>query len=238
MDLEIIAHRGASHYCPENTLASFEKALSQGVDGIELDVRMAKDGELVISHDATVDRLSDTVGYIFKKNLKQLKKMDFGKKFSKKYKGEPIATFEEVLNLTADHDITLHIELKNDPNMPKDLEEKVLDAVASAGAESKAIYSSFDHQALEKIYKINPDTRLGLLFHINLIDPFAYIDRLNIPVYALHPNHIYVDKKYVKAAHKRDMRVNIYTVNQKAWAKDYQKMGVDGLITNDPLILK
>src|SRR5699024_5745889 len=122
--MKIIAHRGASTYAPENTLAAFQKALDQQANGIELDVRLTKDNVPVICHDATVNRTSNGKGYIHNMTVSQLKKLDFGASFSNKYKGEMIPTLEETLTLIGDASITLHIEIKNGPIIPKYLEQK------------------------------------------------------------------------------------------------------------------
>src|SRR5699024_5258778 len=108
--LQIIAHRGASHYAPENTLAAFEKALEQKADGIELDVRLSKDGVSVINHDETINRTSN--GKVINKLLtvEQLKQYDFGRHYYRKYRKETIETLEEVLQLVQETDDTLHIK--------------------------------------------------------------------------------------------------------------------------------
>lgn len=235
--MKIIAHRGASTYAPENTLAAFQKALDQQADGIELDVRLTKDNVPVICHDATVNRTSNGKGYIHNMTVSQLKKLDFGASFSKKYKGEMIPTLEETLALIEDASITLHIEIKNGPIIPKNLEQKIVELVYEYGFEDQAVYSSFDHHSLQRLSEIDPRAKIGLLFHINLIHLFEYIENTGLRVHSIHPNHFYVTEEMIEEAHKRNIEVNIYTVNNKAMALSYQQIGIDGLITNNPLIL-
>lgn len=235
--MNIIAHRGASHYAPENTLAAFEKALEQKADGIELDVRLSKDGVPVINHDATINRTSNGKGFIHSQTLEQLKSYDFGSHFSRKFRHEKIATLEEVLELVRDTDITLHIELKNGPLIPDDLEANTLELIYKYHMENKVIYSSFDHHSLQRLHKLDPRAKISLLFHINLLNFFDYVDHTGLPVYGLHPNHFYVTEEMIAGAKERNMQLNVYTVNNKKMAKHYQQLGIDGLITNDPLIL-
>lgn len=235
--MNIIAHRGASHYAPENTLAAFEKALEQKADGIELDVRLSKDGVPVINHDATINRTSNGKGFIHSQTLDQLKSYDFGSHFSRKFRHEKIATLEEVLELVQDTDITLHIELKNGPLIPDDLEANTLELIYKYHMENKVIYSSFDHHSLQRLHKLDPRAKISLLFHINLLNFFDYVDHTGLPVYGLHPNHFYVTEEMIAGAKERNMQLNVYTVNNKKMAKHYQQLGIDGLITNDPLIL-
>lgn len=235
--MKIIAHRGASTYAPENTLAAFQKALDQQADGIELDVRLTKDNVPVVCHDATVNRTSNGKGYIHNMTVSQLKKLDFGASFSNKYKGEMIPTLEETLTLIGDASITLHIEIKNGPIIPKNLEQKIVELVYKYGFEDRVVYSSFDHHSLQRLSEIDPRAKIGLLFHINLIHLFEYIENTGLRVHSIHPNHFYVTEEMIEGAHKRNIEVNIYTVNNKAMALSYQQMGIDGLISNNPLIL-
>lgn len=236
--LKIIAHRGASTYAPENTLPAFKKAIEQESDAIELDVRLTKDGVPVICHDATINRTSNGKGYIHKLTIKQLKKFDFGSKFSSKFKDVTIPTLEEVLQMLQRHPITLHIELKNGPIIPKNFEQKVLEVVYQYDYERNVIYSSFDHVLLKRLSRIDPQAKIGLLFHMNLIDLFQYVDQTGLSIHSIHPNYFYVTDDMIAEANKRNICVNIYTVNSKKTALSYQEMGVNGMITNDPLILK
>jgi hypothetical protein len=108
----IIAHRGASAYAPENTLAAFKKAIDLGADGIELDVHLSKDGEVVVIHDRTIDRTSNGKGQVAEMSLKELKALDFGSWFSDEYQKESIPLLREVLELLKDWNGLLNIELK------------------------------------------------------------------------------------------------------------------------------
>lgn len=236
--LQIIAHRGASHYAPENTIAAFEKAIQQKADGIELDVRLSKDSVPVINHDATINRTSNGKGYIHSQTIDQLKQHDFGSHFSKKFRKETIASLEEVLQLVQDQDIRLHIELKNGPIIPTDLESKVLSLIYQYNMEDRVVYSSFDHHSLQRLHQLDPQAKISLLFHINLLHFYDYVDHTGLPIYGLHPNHFYVTEDMIAGAKARNMALNVYTVNNKKLALYYKAMGIDGLITNDPLILR
>lgn len=119
----IIAHRGASGYAPENTMAAFELADRLGADFIELDIRMSKDGELVVIHDKTVDRTTNKAGYVHDYTLRELKGMDAGSFFSAKYADETIVTLEEVIYAFAGR-IGILIEIK-DPQLYPGIEEKL-----------------------------------------------------------------------------------------------------------------
>ncbi|MDY0406372.1 glycerophosphodiester phosphodiesterase [Virgibacillus sp. 179-BFC.A HS] len=234
----MMAHRGISGHRPENTMASFREAVKQKVDCIELDVRLTKDGVPVVCHDATIRRTSNGKGFIHQLTLKELKKYDFGSWFSEEYKGERIPTFEEVLELVKDESINLNIETKNGPVIPEDLEAKTLDLVYRYHMQERVMYSSFDHFSLKRLYKLDSSAKVGFVFHMNLINLFDYIENTGVPTFSIHPNHFYITDEMIQEAHKRGIKVNAYTVNNRGWADKYRHMGVDGLITNYPAEMK
>lgn len=236
--MQIIAHRGASMYAPENTLSSFKTAIDQDAHSIELDVRLTKDNIPVIIHDATINRVSNGKGFVHNLTLNELKTYDFGAKFSSDFIDEQIPTLQEVCELVKDTSIELNIELKNGPIIPKDLELNVLKIVNHYKLESRTLFSSFDHKCLYRLSKLNRNLNFALIFHINLINLFDYIDQIPFQLQSIHPNHFYVTEEIIEQAHQRQIKVNSYTVNDKKLAKKYKKIGMDGLITNDPLIFK
>ncbi len=121
----VIAHRGASGYAPENTLASIRKGLDMGADMVEIDIHLSKDGEVVVIHDATLERTTDGTGKVQSKTLEELKKLNAGSWFGKEFSQEKIPTLKEVIDLM-DGKALLLIELKNDSKngMYEDLVEK------------------------------------------------------------------------------------------------------------------
>jgi glycerophosphoryl diester phosphodiesterase len=120
----IMAHRGASGYAPENTMAAFEKALEMGTEGIELDVHMTADGEIVVIHDHTVDRTSDGKGMVGALTLEEIREFDFGSWFDPKFKGQSIPTLRDVFELLEDWEGLLNIEVKSGPIFYPGIEEK------------------------------------------------------------------------------------------------------------------
>ena len=130
-----MAHRGASYHAPENTAAAFKKAYDFNVDGIETDLQLTKDGEIVIHHNYYIDDTSDGRGAILTKTLEELKQYDFGK-------GEKILTLAELLPILDGMDI-INLELKSPLDKEADYVGKVLDIVSKSGMKDKIIYSSF-----------------------------------------------------------------------------------------------
>jgi|SRR5699024_3302501 len=230
----IMAHRGASGFAPENTMAAFKIALKKQVDCIELDVRLTKDEVPVVIHDAHIYRTSNGgKQYIHELTLEELKKYDFGSWYGKgEFSNERIPLLEEVLELVEDENVDLNIEIKNGPIIPDNLEEKVLNLVNKYNLQDRSMYSSFDHKSLKKIYEMDNNNKVGLIFHMNLINLFEYIENTGIDAFSIHPNFFYVTKDMIKEAHKRNIKLNIYTLDDMELVEKYTEMGVDGLITN------
>ena len=163
---KIFAHRGSKGTHPENTLASFKEAVRVGSDGIELDVHLTKDGYLVVIHDETVDRTTNGTGEIRNLTLAEIKAMDAGSWFHKKYAGEKIPTLEEVLLLLTGLGFNgqLNIELKTDVIQYEGLVEKCLALQSTKDWPFAIVYSSFNPYTLVELKQANPSQEIGLLF--------------------------------------------------------------------------
>lgn len=167
--VDVIAHRGASGYAPENTVAAFDKARKMKADYIELDVQMSKDGKLVVIHDTTVNRTTDIDSEAPVKvkdlTLKELRKLDAGSYFGPQFTGERIPTFEKVLDRYKGK-IGLLIELK-EPALYPGIEEKVAAALKKRKMDKpkngKVIVQSFDFQSVRRIHELLPSVPTGVL---------------------------------------------------------------------------
>ncbi|WP_066189786.1 MULTISPECIES: glycerophosphodiester phosphodiesterase [Gracilibacillus] len=236
--MKIIAHRGASSDAPENTLAAFQKAIDHGADSIELDVRLTKDGVPVICHDATIKRTSDGTAAIHEANLSELKQCDFGSWFDPSFAGEEIPTLDETLRLVKDTDMDLNIEVKNSPIIHVGIEQKMIDLVHKYGMQDRVLFSSFDHQCLKRIHLLDARVKIGFILHMNLVHLFDYIKNSGIEAYSIHPHHFYTTKGMVSEAHACGIKVYPYTIDDMELAEQYLAKGVDGVITNKPLLFK
>ena len=141
---KVWAHRGASGYAPENTLDAFRKAVEMGADGIELDVQMTKDGELVVIHDETIDRVSNGKGWVKDYTYEELKKFNFNKTHQE-YTKEEIPTLEQVYRLIKPTNLTINVEIKTGIYFYPGIEEKLYLLEKEKGMQGKIIYSSFNH---------------------------------------------------------------------------------------------
>ena len=232
---EVWAHRGASgwdrQYAPENTMPAFQKALEMGADGIELDVQLTKDGEIVICHDERIDRTSRGQGYIRDYTLKDLKKIDFSKPHVE-YGFVEIPTLKEFFEFFKPTDLKLNIELKTGVLYYEDIEEKTYKLADSYGLNDRIIYSSFNHYSLEKLKRICPDVKIGLLMGADIVRLPDYPKFFGAE--ALHPPEWMVNKDYVDKCHALGLKVNTWTVDNPGRMKELIKMGVDVFITNCP----
>jgi len=229
----IQAHRGASGLAPENTMAAFRKGMESGVDCLELDVRLTKDKVPVVCHDAHINRVSNG-GKQFVSDLtyEELSTYDFGAWYSDAFKGERIPLLEDVLKEAEKSHIDLNIELKHGPIIGDGLENKVLDLVHQYNMENRSMYSAFDHHTLQRLYRLDNSARIGLIFHVNIVNLFDYIKTCGMDVFSIHPNFFYITDDMIKQAHDLGIKVNVYTLDDPKWVEKYDKMGVDGLITN------
>lgn len=240
--VNVISHRGANIYAPQNTLSAFKKSAQIGVDGFETDVHVTKDGELVICHNYTIDETSDGEGKISEMTLSQLRKRDFGNYFSPKFKGEKIPTVDEFLSLVETTDISiLNIELKSPKETETGIVKETIRLVKEHGLFDKLIISSFDSKLLVEAKEIDEKCKTGFLYCFNSKSAYTqvklnrYVDfAKSIGADALHPHYVFVDEKYVYNAHNAGIMVNPWTVDSAKVIERMIKCGVDSLITNYP----
>ena len=198
-----IGHRGARAYVAENTLASFKHAIELGADAIEFDVMLCGSGELIVFHDHRVDYLSNGTGLVENLSLKYLKSLDVGG-------GNKIPTLEEALNFI-DRNIPINIEIKGN-NTVNELARILSDFIDNKGWKAKDFYiSSFNQQYLLKIKKQFPEIRIGVLLVGIPLDLAKIGETLN--AYSINLNLGFINKDIVDDAHKRGLKVFVYTVN-------------------------
>ncbi|MEK3888329.1 glycerophosphodiester phosphodiesterase [Bacillus sp. FSL K6-3431] len=234
----IIAHRGASGYAPENTMAAFKLAIEQGADGIELDVRLTKDGIPVVIHDGSINRTGDGKGYVHELTLAEMQAYDFGSWYSPKFKNEQIPTLEEVLKLLQDSEIMLNIEIKKGPDMIKNIEEEILQLIYKYKFADKVLVSSFDHIVLQRLSNLDSTIKIGFITNTNVINVYSFIESNSINPYSIHPDFLHLSEELIKEIHLKGMKVYPYTINSLAEGEKFEKMMADGIITDMPSIFK
>jgi len=232
MDTMIQAHRGASAYRPENTLEAFSKAIELGADGIELDVHLTKDGEMVVAHDARLERVSNGTGYINDHTLGELKSLDFSRLLSGTVCRIP--TLSEVFSLVKPFALTVNIEVKTTERLYPGLCEKLIGLAEEFAMGDRILYSSFNHYSLREIKQINPGAKIGLLYELAMVDPWVYANYVGAD--AIHPHYYVIAAlpETVKRCHENGIKVNVWTVDESEAIKLMLKSEVDGIITNKP----
>jgi glycerophosphoryl diester phosphodiesterase len=230
--VEIYGHRGAAGTFPENTMISFQAAAKAGADGIELDVHMSKDGELVVIHDEKVDRTTNGTGYVRDLTYAQIRKLDASYKFKKKYGSCPVPTLEEVLEWASAISLKVNIELKNNVFEYPYLEMKVLDLVYKLNMKELVVLSSFNHNSMARVISLDADIETAILYSLQLFEPWNYAKSMSVK--GLHPNYRTVNNIVVYGAHSEQLSVRPYTVNDEETMKQLFEMGCDALITDYP----
>lgn len=242
----IIAHRGAAGLAPENTLYAFERMQNLGVDVIELDVRSTSDGTLIVLHDATVDRTTEATGRVADLTLAELKRLDAGyrwtpddgKSFPFRGRGITVPTLQEVF--AALPAMRFNIEPKHStPSPVKPLcdllrEQKMLDRVI-VGSFNGTILDEFRRECGEVATSASPSevSKFLAMYKTGLSKSFGpAMQALQVPEYAGALQ--VVSKDFVAAAHERNLKVHVWTVNETIDMERLLEMGVDGIMTDYP----
>jgi glycerophosphoryl diester phosphodiesterase len=234
----IIAHRGASIYAPENTVSSFKKAFELKADGIEFDVKLSKDGHIVVIHDPTVDRTTDGSGYVKDLRFDELQRLDAGSFFSLEYKREVIPSLNTVFDQLNDQ-IFMNIELTNYTTINDGLAKKVCALVKNMGMEKRILFSSFHPINLLIAKRLLPQVPVAILA---LPHRAGYLQRSNLLRW-LSPNYVHpffhdVNLNFNNLQHRRNRKVNVWTVNEESEMIRIMEAGSDGIITDDPVMAR
>ncbi len=233
----IFAHRGASANAPENTLAAFELAINTGAKAIELDTMLSRDGIPVVIHDHTLERTTNGQGMVCDHDLRDLLKLDAGSWFSESYKGEKIPLLSEVL-VKYSRKILINIELKNYHAPFDTLTETVIKLVDELEIWDSVLFSSFLPRNLKLIKEHMPQAKLAILCPSGIKGWFfrsTLYSRISPSI--IHPAENDVDSKYIRREHNRGRRVHVWTVNDESRAKELFVNGIDGIFTDESMIM-
>lgn len=234
MMIKNFAHRGFSGMYPENTMLAFQKAVeTEGCNGIELDVHVIKDGELVIIHDERIDRTCvNGTGRVKDFTYEELKKFDVSFKFAGECEPQHIPTLREYFELVKDKDIVTNIELKTGIYEYTGIEKKVWDLIQEYDLKDKIIISSFNHETVMRFKELCPDMECGLLTESWLIKPGQYVKDCGIECY--HPIHLSLSEEVVAEVKSHGIKINTWTVNEEEDIRKMIERGVDTIIGNFP----
>ncbi len=225
-----IAHRGASGYAPENTLAAFRRAVALGVSFIETDLQLTRDANFVAIHDETVDRTTTGQGAVQQMTLTELRRLDAGSWFGSEFTGERVPTLMEILDFSRKHDVVFYLELK--PGGFWGGEQALVSALRDSGEIQRAVVISFDPMILQALRRIEPMVMTGLLLNGQLENPFER--ELEIGARQLAVKGDLVTPNFIAEAHKRDFQVVCWTINNPAHMRLLASAGVDGIMSDYP----
>ena len=235
--MKVYAHRGYSGRYPENTMLAFKEAGKLGVDGIELDVQLTKDGEVVVIHDEKIDRTTDGTGYVRDYTLQELKKFNAAQIWNGKYGFQEIPTFEEYCAWAKDQSLVTNVEIKSGVFYYAELEEKTLALVKKYGLEDRIIFSSFNHTSVFLLRKLAPEIPGGALVeHEGLGNAGYYCKKYDMQCY--HPGYKGLTEEEVKICHENGIDVNVWTVNDMATLEQLWDWKCEGVISNYPDVCK
>jgi glycerophosphoryl diester phosphodiesterase len=213
----VIGHRGARSVAPENTLGSIRAAERCGADFVEVDVRLSKDGILVVIHDDTADRTTDGTGRVDEMTLEEIRLLDAGS-------GERVPTLTEAADLAEELDIGIVVEMK---------EEGLEDLVVSEVEGRRAIVTSFFHESVREIKELG-DIRTGIIISSLPISPIDLA--LEAKAEAIFPR--LTDPNLFKKAHRVGIEVYPWTINDPDQVRWLRRLGADGIVTDDPCAIR
>lgn len=238
-----IAHRGFSDIYPQNTIIAFQKAIELGVDVIELDVSISKDGQVIVFHDSEVSRLTDGEGFIKDLTLSEIKKLDAGVKYEDRYRGTKIPTLSEAVEAIYQSGVRLCIEIKaRKEDFWEGIEDKVIQILNNYDYLPNAMFTSYNGQVVKVFSEMCPGLLVGL-------DPSpeqteSYPPEAILALCAEYGanavlfDHRFVTSQLVRAVHQASLQVFVWTVNRPGKMLEMIDLSVDGIMTDSPDILK
>lgn len=225
------AHRGASEYAPENTMAAFYLGLEMGANGIETDVQKTKNGVLVLFHDKELSRVANGQGKISDYTYKELYQLDAGSYKGDKYKNEKIVRFDDFLHYFAPKDLHFAIELKETL-----IEKEVIEAIDFYGIRNKVIITSFDFEHLIHVRKLDGDIKIGFL--CTEINEEVLQKLMEIHANQICPAADKLTSEGVQFAKSKGFSVRAWGVKNEELMQKALGCGVDGMTVNFPDKLK
>ena len=243
----IIAHRGASAFAPENTLAAFKRAIDDGAEGIEFDVRLAKDGVPVVFHDATLSRVSSERRLLSHFTSAELQKTDVGSWFNRhrpehaneSFSDETVSTLNQVLDLLKDYKGLIYIELKCRKTEIGQISKAVCETIENSPLLPQIIVNSFQLETLPNVRRLCPEAQTAALFAPKILTILRKEKRLieiasEIGVNQISIHFSLATLKLMKSAEKRNLPVTIWTADKPRWVRRAAELRIGAIITNNP----
>lgn len=233
----LIAHRGASAYAPENTLEAVRLAAKMGAKWVETDVQLTADGQLVMIHDATLDRTTNGNGFVVRTRLEDIKTLDSGGWYSAEYEGARIATLEEYLITILEEGLNLQLELKEISGMEEPLVEATCEMVQKLWpmGENGLFLSGFSERCMRLAAQCLPDVPRGLATAAMPQDPMARLHEANCQI--LHLQASFVSEQDLERLCADGIEFAIATVNDPDEAQYFLERGAQSVLSDKPDLL-
>jgi glycerophosphoryl diester phosphodiesterase len=230
----VIAHRGASGYAPENTMAAFRRAVEMGAPFIETDLQITRDARVIAMHDSTLDRTTNGKGQVHLSTLEEIRGLDAGSWFDgrgpESFAGERVPRLEEILDFAKEKDTNFFLEIKSGPAWG--VEHAVVAALRDRGASARVVILSFDPASLDGVHQLDSAMMTGLLCEYPSNDLVERTVRAGARQLAARGDLI--TPADVEKAHHAGLQVVAWTVNEPEQMKHLIATGVDGIITDYP----
>jgi glycerophosphoryl diester phosphodiesterase len=227
---QIVAHRGGASAAPENTLAAARQAIDDGFDWIEIDVHESRDGQVMVVHDKDLERVGKADLVIWETDAAGLQEVDVGSSFAPKFNAERVPTLGQLLDVCKDK-IGVVIELKQYHHGQR-LEERVAEIVTKHGMDNQVMAMSFDAGVVRKLKSLRPAWKVGWLTKEPVADPRTVdADFLGVQFENVTP-------ELIKIAHRLNVPVFVWTVNEPKLAAKFAKLGADVIITDNPVLVR
>jgi glycerophosphoryl diester phosphodiesterase len=252
MDLQakkplIVAHRGASALAPENTLAAFRRAIEDGAEGIEFDVRMTKDNVPVVFHDAALGRVSSEHGLVKQFTAAELQKIDIGSWFNlhkperadESFSAETVSTLAQTLDFLRDFKGLIYVEIKCRETEIEQISEAACEIITNSPLLPQIIVKSFQLEVIPTVRRLCPQVQTAALFAPKIMTILrkekrlvSIADELGADQISIH--YSLATRKLMKYAETRNLPVTIWTADNPIWVRRAVELGIGAIITNNP----
>lgn len=251
----IIGHRGASALEPENTLAAFRRAIADGADGIEFDVRLSRDGVAVVIHDGTLERTGLERRRVSELTAAELQQMDVGRWFRKPHSpqvddsdqflaSEGVPLLQEIFDLFEKSEGLLYLEMKADAGAGSELVAEVVRMIRQAASvRERVIVECFDLSLLQEVKRIDSTVRTAALFEPRISQPTTFLRRnfaqlaQSVAAEEIALHHALASPRIIEQSLRSNQRVVVWTVDDPGWVAKARTLGIAALITNNPAVL-
>ncbi len=230
-EFKVVAHRGGALYAPENTLSAIEQSIECLSDMAEIDVQETKDDQLILLHDNSLKRTTGMNAKVWEMTYPEILKLDAGIKFSQKFLGERVPTLAETIEVSKGR-ILLNIEVKNNDHN-KNIVSRVVQCIEDEDFVDQCVITSMDFSFLKKVKELNPNIRTGYIMTMT----YGRVSQIkDVDFFSVRYN--YVNKSFVEEAHQSGKEVYAWTVNYPGDVQRMLNYGVDGIITDDPALVR